>query len=284
MTNKNKRRTLLLASISTIGMPFSSHAANNAIEIGLLPNISSRILLAQYQPMRDFLMRKLARQVQISTAANWDVFFQRTAALEYDIVITASNLARVAQLDFGYVPLLCYEPNNKGLIAFAKERPLKDIRDLKGQTLVLSNPKSIVALRSLQWFEEKGLQKGKHYKTIDTPTDDSVGNVVVRGDAIAALLSGGEFKAIPEAIKAQMQIFATVAEVPGFIVLANPKFAATDAQAVKAQLLQFATNSEEGKAFFASSGFSNIREIPAGFLESIDPFVAATRKLFAQPG
>ena len=234
--------------------------------------------------MREFLARQINRAVQVSTAPSWTTFHQRTMALEYDVVVTAPNLARLAQLDVGYTPLLSYAPKIKGMVISPIAKPIKSIAELRGQTLVLSNPQSLVTLRGMQWLAENGLQRGKDFKTINVPTDDSVGSVVVRGDACAAMLSGGEYRAIPDAVKAQVQILTVFTEVPGFIVMANPKLSASEARAIKAQLLSFASDSPEGKAFFSSTGFTDIQEPAAGLMESLDPFVEATRRLMAPTG
>jgi phosphonate transport system substrate-binding protein len=277
-----RRRALVLAALSA-GVSSSRVVAQATapLEIGVLPNISARALMAQYQPMREFLQHELNRPVQISTAPNWIAFHQRTMAREYDVVITASHAARLAQVERGYVPMLVYVPDIKGMIAFASGRPMKGIADLRGQTLVLSNPQSLVTLRGLQWLSDNGLQKDRDFQTIDTPTDDSVGNVVVRGDAIAAMLSGGEFRAIPDGTKSQLQTLTTFAEVPGFVVMASPALKPSDQQTIKSLLLQFAKGSGDGKSGFGATGFSDVRELPPGLMESMDPFVAATRKLFS---
>jgi len=198
--------------------------------------------------------------------------------------VTAANLAWLAQLDRGYVPLLSYAPNIKGMVVCASTKPITTVAELRGQTLALSNPQSLVTLRGMQWLAENGLQRDKDFKTVNTPTDDSVGSVVVRGDAIAAMLSGGEYRAIPDAIKAQLQVLTTFAEVAGFVVMASPRLSEVEARVIKDQLQRFAAGSEEGKAFFASSGFSGMREPPANLLESMDPYVEATRKVMAPPG
>jgi phosphonate transport system substrate-binding protein len=285
MTKPMNRRSLCLAMLSGCTLPLPALAQAGApLEIGVLPNLSARMLLAQYQPMREYLAREMKRPVQVSTASSWTAFHQRTLGLEYDLVVTAANLARVAQLDRGYVPLLSYAPNIKGMVVFANSRPIKGLAELKGQTLVLSNPQSLITLRGMQWLAENGLQRDKDFKTLDTPTDDSVGNVVVRGDAVAAMLSGGEYRAIPDAIKAQLQVLVTFAEVAGFVVLANPKMATADARTARDQLLRFAADSVEGKAFFASSGFTAMREPAAGLMESMDVYVDATRRVLQPPG
>lgn len=233
--------------------------------------------------MREYLAREMHRPVQVSTAPNWIAFHQRTLDLEYDVVVTAAHAARLAQIDRGYVPLLGYSPDIKGMIAFANSRPIKSIAELRGQTLVLSNPQSLVTLRGLQWLAESGLKPDKDFKTINTPTDDSVGRVIARGDAIAAMLSAGEFRAIPDAIKAQIQVLTVFTEVPGFVVMASPKLKASEVQSIKDRLLQFANRSDEGKTFFAATGFTGIRELPPGLMESMDAYVGPTRRLLAAP-
>jgi phosphonate transport system substrate-binding protein len=285
MTDPMRRRSVLMTMLSACVLPHVARAQAAApLEIGVLPNISARVLLAQYQPMREYLSREMKRPVQVSTAPNWSAFHQRTLGLDYDVVVTAANMARVAQVDRGFVPLLSYAPDIKGMIVSAISKPIKSVAELRGQTLVLSNPQSLITLRGMQWLAENGLQRDKDFKTLNTPTDDSVGSVVVRGDAIAAMLSGGEYRAIPDAIKSQLQVLSTFAEVAGFVVMASPKLPAADARAVKEQLLRFAAGSDEGKAFFASSGFTAMREPAAGLMESMDPFVETTRRILSPPG
>jgi phosphonate transport system substrate-binding protein len=284
MPQHPNRRTTCVALATTALAPTAplAQTPSTAFEIGLLPNLSARVLMTQYQPLRDFLARELKRPVQISSAADWTTFQQRTVALEYDMVVTGAHLARLAQIDRGLVPLVSYVPDIKGLLVCAAAKPIQQLSELRGQTLVLSNPQSLVALRGLQWLAENGLQQGKDFRTSRTPTDDSVGSVVLRGDAIAAMLSGGEFRALPEPIKAQLQLINTFAEVPGFVAMASPKMAAADVVSLRAKLLQFAQSSDEGKAFFAATGFSGMREVPAQLMESLDPYVAATRRLLGQ--
>ena len=285
MMYASRRRSFCMTLLSSCAAPNLAWSQTRAtLEIGVLPNISARVLLAQYQAMREYLAREMKQPVQVSTAPNWTAFHQRTLALEYDVVVTAANLARLAQLDRGYVPLLSYAPAIKGMVVCASAKPIKTVAELRGQSLALSNPQSLVTLRGMQWLAENGLQRDRDFKTVNTPTDDSVGNVVVRGDAVAAMLSGGEYRAIPDAVKAQLQVLTTFAEVAGFVVMASPRLTAVQARAIKDHLQSFAAGSDEGKAFFASSGFSGMGEPAAGLMESMDTYVEPTRRVMATPG
>jgi phosphonate transport system substrate-binding protein len=196
-------------------------------------------------------------------------------------VVTAANLARLAQLDAGYTPLLSYAPRIKGLLVFAPARPMHAVAQLRGHSLALSNPLSLVALRGMEWLAENGLQRDREYKTVNTHADDSVGSVVARGDALAAMLSGGEYRAMPEAIRSQLQVLLTFAEVPGFLVMASPRLPAEQARQTKENLLAFAAGADEGKAFFTSTGFTGLVEPAPGLMESLDAHAAQTRRLMA---
>ena len=54
-------------------------------------------------------------------------------------------------------------------------------------------------------------------------------------------------------------------------------------KSIETHLLNFANGSEEGKAFFASTGFTAIKEPAPGLMESMDQYVDATRRLLSPP-
>lgn len=279
-----RRRTVCLGTLLSGLALRAAKAQSRPLEIGVLPNLSARVLLAQYEPMRAYLARVMDRPVQISTAPNWTTFHRRTVDFHYDIVVTAANLARVAQIDFGFVPLVRCVPDIQGLLVVAKERPMASVGDLRGRTLVLSNRQSLVSLRGMRWLAAARLRQGTDFKTMDAPTDDSTGNVVLRGDAVAAMLSGGEFRAIPEAIRGRLAIFEKFADVPGFVVMANPRRSADEIRRFVLHLERFAAGTDEGRAFFAASGFADLRPAEQALMQSLDSDVEATRQGLLRPG
>jgi phosphonate transport system substrate-binding protein len=280
-TLRRRRLCLALPAIALSPLAVRAQPAQAPFEIGVLPNLNARVLMAQYQPLRDFLQRELGRPVQVSTAPGWAAFHQRVGAREYDLVVTAAHMGRLAQLEAAYQPLLSVTPDVKGLMVTAAARPLRQIADLRGQVLGLSNPQSLVTLRGMRWLQEQGLQRARDFQTIATPTDDSVGNVVLRGDAVAAMCSGGEFKAIPDAVRSQLSVMTTFTEVPGFLYLTSPTVTAARAAQLKELLLRFAQHADEGRAYFSATGFTGLRELPPGMMEALDVYVEPTRRLLA---
>ena len=78
--------------------PTWAQPASAALSIGVLPNVSARVLLASYQPMREYFERALRQPVTIVTAPDFRAFAANSLKGEYDIVVTAPNLGRVMQL------------------------------------------------------------------------------------------------------------------------------------------------------------------------------------------
>jgi len=285
MTQSIQRRGFSVAVLSSCLLPVPARAqAAWPLEIGLLPNISARVLLQQYQPLRDYLAQALQRPVQLSTAPDWASFYGRMAAVDYDLVVTAPHMARLAQVDHGWMPLLQMVPDVEGLLVHATARPLKSLSDLRGKALALANLQSLVSLRGLRWLADNGLQRERDFNILRIPTDDSVGQLLLRGDAMAALVSAGEFRAIPAAARDQLQLFTKFAELPGLMIMACPRVVGEQARLLKSHLLEFAlARSSEGAAFLGATGFTGMRAVPPAVLSAMDTYLKTTREMLVKP-
>lgn len=248
-----------------------------AFTIGVLPNVSARLILSSYQPMREYFERELKQRVEIATAPDFRSFSEQTLKGEYQMVIIAPNLGRVAQLDAQWDPLAIYEPKIPGLAVSLAGNADSSPAQLKGKTLALANPQSLVALVGLQWLRSQGLQAGSDFNTVVAANDDSLGAMLRSGETPWAIMSMGEFRAKPEALRQNLRIVHEFARLPGFYVMGNPKLPTPLRQRLRALMLQFPTT-EDGKRFFALSGFANIREITDADLKFVDPFNEITRK------
>lgn len=274
------RRSLCLtaSAISCLaGWPAAwAQGADASLSIGVLPNVSARLILGQYQPMRDYFARELRRGVEIVTAPDFRTFSERTQRGEYHMIVTAPNLGRVAQIDSKWEPLAMYEPRIPALLVAMESNPDSSPAQLRGKSLAMANPQSLVALAGLDWLNSQGLQNGRDFKTVLTANDDSLGAVLRSGEAPLAIMSMGEFRAKPEAIRKTLRIVTEIAKLPGFLVMANPALPQTDRQRLKSLILAF-PKTEDGGRFFGLSGFANIREVSEADLKSLDAYNDQTR-------
>lgn len=111
----------------------SPRANAQAFQIGVLPNVTARVILTNYRPMREYLAEELGRPVEVTTAPDFREFHARTMAGAYDLVVTAANLARVAQLDARLELLAGYDPPIPALLVMRKDSPVGTLDALRGR-------------------------------------------------------------------------------------------------------------------------------------------------------
>lgn len=269
-------RTLALIAVLVAATGASAQSAEPPLILGVLPNVSARVILANYQPVRSYLERELKRSVEIATAPDFRQFNEATLRGDYHMIVTAANLGRVAQVDGKWEPIAIYEPSIPALLVTGADNPSASAEQLRGKTLAVANPQSLVVLRGLQWLREQGLQEGRDFKISRAGNDDSLGALIRSGEAPMAMMSMGEFRQIGEDVRKSLKIATEMAKVPGFLVMVNPRLDAAEKQQLQAQMLRLPQDGE-GKKFFSLTGFSNIREVTRTELESLDSFVVQTR-------
>jgi phosphonate transport system substrate-binding protein len=268
-------RALAFCSLA-FGSSISTAQSTPPLTVGVLPNVSARILVANYQPMRAYLARETGRPVEIATANGFRGFHEATLRGDYDLVVSAANLGRIAQLDARWAPLAIYEPTIQAVLVTATDAGDNSPTRLRGKVLALSNPQSLVALRGLQWLQEQGLTAGRDFRVVHTPNEDSLGALIRSGEAPMAIMSGGEFRQIGEPVRKTLRIATEIGRVSGFWVMANPRLSADERRQLGTLLLAF-PGSDDGKAFLKATGFQNIRAITSAEQSALDPFVQPTR-------
>lgn len=257
--------------------PASAQQSTASFGIGVLPNVSARVILTSYQPMREYFERELKRGVDIATAPDFRAFAENTRRGDYQLVVTAANLGRVAQVDSNWHPLAIYDPKIPAILVALADNANASVTQLRGKSLALANPQSLVALAGLEWLGVQGLRHGADFKTVTAANDDSLGAVLRTGEAPLAIMSMGEFRAKPEAMRNTLRIVTEIAKLPGFLVMASPGLPAAEVKRLKTLILAF-PQTDEGKKFFALSGFANIREVTEPELKTLDSFNDITRQ------
>lgn len=273
---------LLLPILATLTAPAvqaqTSSTANSArFTIGVLPNVSARIILNNYQPMRAYFERVLGMPVDIATGTNFQDFSSRTFKGEYDLIITAPNLGRVAQMDAQWDPVAIYEPKIPALLVALKTNTNDQLQQVRGKAVAMANPQSLVALIAKRWLAEQQLVAEVDYKALIVANDDSLGTVLNSGEAPLAVMSMGEYMAKTQAMRDTLRIVREIAKVPGFFVMANPKLA-TDKRRQLQSLILALPQAAEGAEFFNRSGFKTIRKIEPADMSFLDPFLGSTRQ------
>jgi phosphonate transport system substrate-binding protein len=246
-----------------------------AFQIGVMPNVSARIILTNYRPMREYLAEKLGLTVEIATATDLREFQRRTLEGAYDLVFTAANLALVAEEDGKLEVLGGFEPPIPALFITRKDAPVPSLEALRGKALALANPQSLVAMSAKATLAGAGLRADADYRPTWARNEDSLAQLLSGGDTPMAAMSMGEFRILREEIRQTLE-FREFARVPNFIVLAGKPMAPA-ALAQLRELLGAFAETALGREFQSLTGVQRIRAVPDADRAAIAPVLAETR-------
>ena len=258
-----------------------THAADDPLVIGVLPNIATAALLAQYENLKSWFERTQGTKVRIAVPANFKVFFDNAVRGDYDLSVAAPHFARVVQADRGMVPVVMYEPRVQALFIGMPDDGIHGPADVRGKTLGIANPTSLVALQGMQWFRQAGLEPGKDFGVRGTRTDLGVGRLLLTGEVSGAIMSSGEFRALPQDEAARLRTVEAFASLPNFIVVAHPRLGAARIGRLKTQLKSFIADKDEGAAFVKATGITGMVDADDSLLRELDPYMAPTRRAMA---
>ena len=258
--------------------PVARAAGDDALVIGVLPNVAAATLTVQYQGLQRYLERVTGRKVRVVVPASFKAFFDSTMAGEFDLAVAAPHLARVAQLDRSLIPLVAYEPAINALFVAPTNSSVAGPRDVRERAVAFANPQSLVAMYGQQWLRQQNMEPGRDYEVKGARTDLGVGRMLLSADAMAAIMSNGEFRLLPPEESTRLKIVEVFARIPNFIVLAHPRLPSDQQASLKAQLKSFLTDKADGIPFAQATGFTAIVDVDDRVLRELDSYVVATRR------
>lgn len=276
----SKCKCSLLACLLAL-FPLRLAAQETPLIIGLLPTLSPRVLLGSYQPFRTYLEKTLRRPVEMVTAKDFSTFHKSTMAGDYDIVVTAAHLARLAEVEAGYLPLATYKSTNRAMLMTSSASPLHSIRDVRGHTVATLDRSALITSQTMVWLKEQGLQEPADYKLLETSSHNSAAYSVLSGESVLAIISPGGWKMMPANMRDGLKLMASLPALPGMMWLANRRLI-REVPVLNAALLDFSPDAPEGKQFFDATGFQGMREITPQEMKSLDPYLPYLKQHLGQ--
>ena len=273
-------RGWLLACLLAV-FPLRLVAQETPLVVGILPTLSPRVLLSNYQPIRSYLEKTLRRPVEMVTAKDFSTFSKSTARGDYDIVVTAAHLARLAEVESGYLPLVTYKAPNRAMLLTTSKAPLHNIQDLRGHTVATLDRSALITSQTLIWLKEQGLQEPEDFKLIETSSHNSAAYSVLSGESTLAIISPGGWRMMPANIKDRLKLLTSLPPLPSMMWLAHRRLI-KEAPKLRSVLLDFSPDLPEGKQFFDATGYQGMREITPQEMKSLDPFIPYLKQHLGQ--
>lgn len=263
-------------------IPLHSWAAQKPLILGVFPYLNSYLVVSKFAPMRDYLASQLGRPVQVYTATDFRTFIERTQKGEYDIVLTAPHLARMAILEGNYVPLSTYKAQLSGMIIVNQNSSFMQLSDLRGKSLAIPDKLALVTMLGKQVLQDAGLQADKDYKMVVTRSHSSAALSVRHHQQDAAIIGSNPYKQLPPEDQAQLRILAQTPAFPAQYYIAHKRLGTHQLKQIQAALVQFANSTQAGQNFIAENKLEGILNSDGEELKKLDPFVIEVKTLQKQ--
>ncbi|MDP1680192.1 MAG: phosphate/phosphite/phosphonate ABC transporter substrate-binding protein [Burkholderiales bacterium] len=246
--------------------------AQKEIVFGIFPYVSPSELVRYHAPLRQYLSRTLDRPVTLVTAPDFKALIERTQRGEYDIVLTAPHLGRLAQIRDGYQPVARTRHEVQGLFLARKDAGIAKPEDIKGKRIMMAEPLSIVFHMAEGLLNEHGVFLDKNATLIETKAHNNAMYAPLRDEADVGVTGFRLWEGMPPEEKDKLVVVAATRKVPGFFVLAHQRMPAAEVERLRRALLAF-EHSPEGPADYAVKSLKGFSKIDAKDLAELDPYV-----------
>ncbi|MCG8006610.1 MAG: phosphate/phosphite/phosphonate ABC transporter substrate-binding protein [Candidatus Thiodiazotropha lotti] len=276
----------MLMLISLNLSPAQAYGLASVREIAIFPYLSPQKLVQLYAPLSKALTSQLGHPVRVVSAPDYTSFMERLRQGEYTLVINAAHMARVAQLDYGYLPLLRPQTDLEAVLLVSSQAPYTEISQLRGATAGVPSRTALITQMASQMFQESGLEPGIDIKLIHHPTHSSAAMDVIQGNTQAAVISSRALDQLQDRLAGKLRKLTGSSQISGtlpgrtapIIYQVSPELDKTSSARLAEIILDFANNSEAGRKFIDQFGYQGLRPTNHDDMQSLNPFLPALRR------
>lgn len=267
----------LLPILLLAGLDLAAQAAEpRPFELGVVPYLPTNNLVTAYQPLRAHLEEKLQRPVALTTAPDFVTFLERCLRREYDAVVLGPGLARFAQVEADYQPLVVTRRNIKALFIVRRDAPYASLKELSGKRVAMLDPMTGLSQLGTESLRANGLQPEHDYRILLVKSPGNALHAVLQGEVEAGVITANLLPQLDDDTRRRLRILAESREIPGimFMLLSTDH---RQSRRVQDILLQFG-NTDAGRSFIASLAMDGLRIPDSREMKSMDGFLPEIRK------
>jgi phosphonate transport system substrate-binding protein len=252
-------------------------AALRPLTIGLMPYLSTRTLLANYQPIALALEQELKQPIQLLTAPDFDTFVKRVLGGEYDVALLAPHYARLATTGYGYSALLVHKAPIRGVLVTSRNNPLQRTEELRGHSLAIAERSALLVIVGALTLSDEGIKEGTDYHFVETVSHSSALHSAISGKSRAALISYSTLILAAPELQRETLIWRELNSIPGQFYIAHSRIPSERQKAIKATLLAF-EKTPDGQQFFEKTKHGGFRDPTREDGELLDRLLPETRR------
>ncbi len=243
------------------------HADSKPLVLGVIPYVTTSKIITHNNIVRKHLNNTTDFDISLVSAKNLKTYIKNMKEYKYDIILSAPHLARYAQKNYHYQPIVVSDHTISGVYITKRSSSISSIPDLNGKVVSLISPKSIIHQMVLKQARESGLDPHKDMKIKVVKTFNNALYDVINGYSHATVTGIKIWKELPSKVKKDLKQFAKTDPTTGFILLAKPDISKETISAIQTSLLAFNQKSYAKKYLF--NGFKLITDKD---MESLDLF------------
>ena len=252
--------------------------AADTLLLGVVPYLSARKLAELYEPMRAQLQLSLGMPVMLESAPDYQSYLARTREGRYDIIATSPYFGRLAQTEHGYVPLVRPLTNLEPLLVTRMNGPF-ELEALRGKVISTSDKLANLTLAAHRYLLQNGLSPGLDVTIRPAGSHANSVQALLNGDSDAAIISVTAMRQLHPGTTARVRILKRLPQTTPLLYLAHKRLGKTRIAGLRGQLLQFANQTEEGKAFSKELGHDGLKDISPADMKALDPYVQDLKAL-----
>lgn len=247
------------------------------LAIVLAPFLSAGSLLAVYRPLREHLERRLQRPVEMLTAKDFRTLAEETRRGEHRVVQLPAHLARLAMLDWGCQLLAAPAVPVTVVVGVKDSGPVRSAADLRGRSVGMLDALSLTATVGRRWLEVQGV--AAQVQVVPLASVNSALYALDREEIAAFVAADTQLAALPAATPRGDRVLASIADIPGPLLLAGPSLPQAERTALRAALESFMPD----PAHVPTAANSRQGPISEARLKLLDAYAAIARQALAVP-
>ena len=252
-----RRREFCLLLASGLTLTSKLVKADRLWRLGILPIHNTRILVERFEPLRAYLEKTSSHPILVETASSFLEFHKRTLAYDYDLIVTPAHMARVAEQQAGWRPLIQLEPDHDSMILVRMDHPLITEQDMRNRGLAVVDRLAMTVAAAIEHLHAAGLTPDQDFTITEYRTHASVIYALLSGRAYAAVSTSQGLHQIPKNLRKKLTVFRHITDIPAFVIMARPGLPTLTVSALTQALLDLPRH-PEGIELFSRTGYNRL--------------------------
>jgi len=252
-------------------------AEQHAIKFAVFPYVTPVQLVKFHEPLRALMEQTLGQRVTLITAPSFKEFIKRTHAGDYDIILTAPHLGRLAEVEDGYQRVAHTMHEVQGIYLATKASGIHDLHDLQGKVVTLVGRAAIITQMVEHQLRGLGLEDGKNIHFRFTRTHNNAMYAPLRGETDASVTGVLLWRKIGQHDRDKMQVIGKTPVAPGFMVMTRKDFDAGQRKKLETLLLSL-RDLAKGRQYLETTGLRYFEKISDEEMTALDPYIRIFEK------